>query len=249
MSDGPIYDSDPEGAYGPPSGLPMPDSAALDDLRREVDELEGRITRAIHDAVDRATGTPSATGPDWQRALELRSDVEHQRTHYLTAVQVADLLGRDVGGLVANARRYGASWSQIGSALGITKQSAHERFPRADETARYLRETVAGRAPVVEIPNDLDDPLDPGPEPDREAEDVDRRRAAVQAWWDELDVVDRRRLLRHEAIDLLPEHLATGLAMHGVTVIPSGPSPVDGRPEGWFVPAVLEDFLAALRFR
>lgn len=31
---------------------------------------------------------------------------------------------------VADARRYGASWSQIGGALGISKQAAQKRYDR-----------------------------------------------------------------------------------------------------------------------
>ncbi|WP_432548624.1 hypothetical protein [Kineococcus sp. SYSU DK004] len=74
-----------------------------------------------------------------------------------------------------------------------------------------------------------------------------RQADAVGAWWDQLDAVDRGRLLRLDESELLPEDLATGLAMHGVTVVPVGVSPVDGRPQGWWPPPVLEQLLADLR--
>lgn len=71
----------------------------------------------------------------------------------------------------------------------------------------------------------------------------------VRAWWSALDEVDRRRALR--AVDgddpLLAQDLASGLAMHGVTVVPGPPSPVDGGPGGWFPPPVLDEFVADLR--
>jgi len=69
---------------------------------------------------------------------------------------------------------------------------------------------------------------------------------AVRAWFDGLDAVDRGRLLRLEEADLLPEDLAVGLSMAGVTVVPIGVSPVDGRPKGWWPPPALEDLLAEL---
>jgi len=74
-----------------------------------------------------------------------------------------------------------------------------------------------------------------------------RQTDAVRRWFAELDDVDRGRLLRLDEADLLPEDLAVGLSMAGVTVVPIGVSPVDGRPKGWWPPPVLEDFLAELR--
>ncbi|PRY05389.1 hypothetical protein [Kineococcus rhizosphaerae] len=69
----------------------------------------------------------------------------------------------------------------------------------------------------------------------------------VRAWWSALDEVDRRRVLRLGDDDLLAEDLATGLAMHGVTVVPLDRSPVDGRPSGWAPPDVLLDLLVEVR--
>lgn len=74
-----------------------------------------------------------------------------------------------------------------------------------------------------------------------------RQADAVRAWFAGLDDVDRGRLLRLDEADLLPEDLAIGLSMAGVTVVPIGVSPVDGRPKGWWPPPVLENFLAELR--
>lgn len=47
----------------------------------------------------------------------------------LVAVRLLDeAVHQMLGRTVSLARRHGASWSQIGSALGISRQSAHERF-------------------------------------------------------------------------------------------------------------------------
>jgi hypothetical protein len=45
-----------------------------------------------------------------------------------SAAELAEMVSGHTAELVAIARQAGASWSQIGAALGITKQAAHERF-------------------------------------------------------------------------------------------------------------------------
>jgi hypothetical protein len=45
-----------------------------------------------------------------------------------SAADLAEMVSGHTAELVAIARQAGASWSQIGEALGITKQAAHERF-------------------------------------------------------------------------------------------------------------------------
>lgn len=39
-----------------------------------------------------------------------------------------DLLDRRIAEVVATGRQEGASWTEIGSALGVTRQTAHERY-------------------------------------------------------------------------------------------------------------------------
>lgn len=69
----------------------------------------------------------------------------------------------------------------------------------------------------------------------------------VCAWWVELDEVDRARVLRDDDDGLLAEDPALRSAGHGVSVVPAFASEVDGRPEGWFWPPVLDAFVADLR--
>lgn len=57
----------------------------------------------------------------------------------------------------------------------------------------------------------------------------------------------RGRLLRLNKADLQPGDLTIGLSMAGVTAVPIGVSPADGRPERRWPPPVLKDFLAELR--
>ncbi|NUT45651.1 MAG: hypothetical protein HOV86_37240, partial [Thermoactinospora sp.] len=45
---------------------------------------------------------------------------------------------------VAGARGGGASWAEIGEAMGISKQAAHERFRASAEAVRPVRAPSTG---------------------------------------------------------------------------------------------------------
>src|SRR3954468_998993 len=78
------------------------------------------------------------------------------------AVLVAESLGEVsdhlIGHFVDQARRSGASWTDIGKSMGVSKQAAQKRFvPKADAaldpTAGFARFTPRARAVVVEAQN------------------------------------------------------------------------------------------------
>jgi len=82
-------------------------------------------------------------------------------THLATAVAVGDQLGELadhlIGHFVDQARRAGASWTDIGRSMGVTKQAAQQRFvPRAEsvsslsslDTGRFGRFTARARETV-----------------------------------------------------------------------------------------------------
>src|ERR1700744_5367360 len=50
-----------------------------------------------------------------------------------------------IGYFVDQARRSGASWSQIGAGLGVTKQAAQQRFVSRWESAEFSRFTARAR--------------------------------------------------------------------------------------------------------
>src|SRR3954469_7665324 len=76
--------------------------------------------------------------------------------------EVADAL---IGHFVDQARRQGASWTEIGSSMGVTKQAAQKRFvqrpaPQAaalDPNAGFSRFTTRARNVIVSAQNEARD--------------------------------------------------------------------------------------------
>jgi hypothetical protein len=78
--------------------------------------------------------------------------------HIATAVTVSERLGEladhVIGHFVDEARRAGASWTEIGQSMGVTKQAAQKRFvPRVDEApaapGRLSQFTIRARRAVA----------------------------------------------------------------------------------------------------
>lgn len=98
-----------------------------------LDDLIDTVTRANDAPLDRLTG-----------AMLLAEELG----------EVADSL---IGHFVDQARRAGASWSEIGSSMGVSKQAAQKRFvargpaaaPPLDPSQGFSRFTDAARAVVV----------------------------------------------------------------------------------------------------
>jgi hypothetical protein len=76
-------------------------------------------------------------------------------TAMLTAEHLGDIGDHLVGHFVDQARRSGASWTQIGASMGVTKQAAQKRFvPRAgdadlDLSQGFTRFTARARSAVA----------------------------------------------------------------------------------------------------
>lgn len=68
----------------------------------------------------------SASPDDHERAIRALEELSSRRAT-LAALERH---------LVAEARRVGVTWREIGDSLGITTQSAHERFRVLDPTSR-----------------------------------------------------------------------------------------------------------------
>jgi hypothetical protein len=89
------------------------DAPRLDDL------IELVRTRSSDDPLDQL-----------QHAAELKSELD-------------DLTDALLGHFVDQARRSGATWSQIGDALGVTKQAAQQKHTSTESTARRILTALA----------------------------------------------------------------------------------------------------------
>ena len=72
---------------------------------------------------------------DVERLLALSADPGPRRRALRELVRVRVLLDEVEERLVLGLRREGASWSEIGADLGITRQGAHRRHARRDPIA------------------------------------------------------------------------------------------------------------------
>ena len=79
----------------------------------------------------------------------VHSDALEQLTDaMLTAEHLGEVADHLIGHFVDQARRSGASWTDIGKAMGVTKQAAQKRFvPRADTEAMDPNEGFARFTP------------------------------------------------------------------------------------------------------
>src|SRR5215212_477224 len=91
---------------------------------------------------------------------KVHSDALDQLTDaVLAADHLGDVADHLIGHFVDQARRSGASWSDIGRSMGVTKQAAQKRFvPKPSEAARdpnagFGKFTDDARAVVVEAQN------------------------------------------------------------------------------------------------
>jgi hypothetical protein len=72
----------------------------------------------------------------------------------LLAAQLDDLADQLIGHFVDQARRSGASWSDIGGSMGVSKQAVQQRFTaKLDPSQGFSRFTDGARRVVVEAQN------------------------------------------------------------------------------------------------
>ncbi|MCX5046206.1 ATP-dependent Clp protease ATP-binding subunit [Aldersonia sp. NBC_00410] len=68
----------------------------------------------------------------------------------IAAQHLDDLADHLIGHFVDQARRSGASWTEIGNALGVTKQAAQQRFTPKSDANMFARFTPRAREVVVQ---------------------------------------------------------------------------------------------------
>jgi ClpA/ClpB-like protein len=109
--------------------------------------------------------------------------------HVSAAVRISDHLGELadhlIGHFVDQARKTGASWTEIGQSMGVTKQAAQKRFvPKASDWGDLL----AGAFP---------------PDPVKFSRFTDRAKRTV--------IAARQEAIKRRHDHVLPEHVALGL--------------------------------------
>ena len=82
--------------------------------------------------------------------------LEHLSVAVQTAARLDEMSDHLIGHFVDQARRSGASWTEIGQSMGVTKQAVQKRFvthafgePKAEGGDRYARFTPRARSVVV----------------------------------------------------------------------------------------------------
>src|SRR4051812_7984113 len=72
--------------------------------------------------------------------------LEHLSTAVLASEQLGELADHLIGHFVDQARRAGASWTEIGQSMGVSKQAAQKRFvPRDSDTFAIPATDLFGR--------------------------------------------------------------------------------------------------------
>src|SRR4051812_24813265 len=72
--------------------------------------------------------------------------LEHLTAAVLASERLGELADHLIGHFVDQARRAGASWTEIGQSMGVSKQAAQKRFvPKHPEQAGALDSGVFGR--------------------------------------------------------------------------------------------------------
>ena len=112
--------------------------------RGPAEEMQDTINAAVWHAAHRTLGAQEIslcgnsccadpdvrTTFDQAKWLAEREDAALRLRLHLLCIELANGVGLDPIGWVGNARKVGATWQQIGDALGTTRQAAHERFAR-----------------------------------------------------------------------------------------------------------------------
>src|SRR3979409_58622 len=115
--------------------------------------------------IEPSQNTPTARPDEWTSGIKPAH--EAPREQLIDAVLAGEALGEVadhlIGHFVDQARRSGASWTDIGKCMGVTKQAAQKRFvPKAgpfrkaaplDPNEGFNRFTPRARSVVVESQN------------------------------------------------------------------------------------------------
>jgi hypothetical protein len=86
---------------------------------------------------------------DGIRAQHPDRPLEQLTTAVMTADRMNDIADHLIGHFVDQARRSGASWTEIGGCIGVTKQAAQQRFTPKSDPNIFARFTHPARALIT----------------------------------------------------------------------------------------------------
>lgn len=115
------------------------------DVVGAAEELGAVIAGELARLANGICGRPSAGSSEWLAEREEPAELQAAKSRDWHLVKIAICVAAGVGptGDVINARLYGASWQQIGNALGVTRQAAHERWGKICERSTVRLESEA----------------------------------------------------------------------------------------------------------
>jgi hypothetical protein len=102
-------------------------------ISKAANELTDTIALALGKLADQILGRPEFGSPEWSAWLGTRNTPEGQagtREWHLVKLRISREAKVDPTGDVINARKFGATWAQIGEACGMTRQGAQDRWAK-----------------------------------------------------------------------------------------------------------------------
>jgi hypothetical protein len=102
-------------------------------ITTQANALREMIALKLGDLADELLGRPELGSPEWMAQTELIKNDEKARNAWhaewhLLKLRIGKEAGVDLLGNVVNARKYRATWQEIGDACGITRQAAYDRW-------------------------------------------------------------------------------------------------------------------------
>src|SRR4051812_15026058 len=141
------HDPSPESRAVPPGAQAADDRASMQlgagrlrpqVVQQVVQEVVGRLINGLEERI---------TTAEWPSNRARLLEALYVLAQARNAAQIR------INTLVRHARREGASWTEVGKALGMTRQAAHARYrPTRPRDGRYTSRRPPGGEPPAESP-------------------------------------------------------------------------------------------------
>lgn len=142
------------------------DSPGDDAIRKLAAELNTTIYTTCRELARRELGRPAFGTDDWAAEISAADTSERRREvkqEYLTRLRILRTARVDLQRTVLEARKHRLSWRDIGSACGMTRQAAYDRWGAAEKQQEQADEALAEWA--RKTGGEVAAPSQPGGEP------------------------------------------------------------------------------------